>query len=325
MKFKKILLLILPLLLVSCKNNAGTIEDDSILKLDNDITIMTPTGAPSLIFYTEVKNTNLTTTNVASNIIASMSKSNAPDFVVLPINAGINLLRNNSAIPYKLASIVTFGNYYLASTGNDNNNQLDVGDRIVLFQQNNTPDYLFHYIYGNEFDSYIEWVNSVNDAARCLITGKNDILGADHKVDYVLLAEPALTNALNKNSNASIYKNMQDLYIQKSQNTMFVQAGLFVNTNNSKEKIIRNLNAIKNNIEYAICNPLIVKQYLDLLSEEDTNLKYGIASSSLVVSCLTNNNSIAIGYENAYSNKQNIDSILNLFNIGASNEEVYFK
>ena len=42
---------------------------------------------------------------------------------------------------------------------------VDADDKILLFQKGNVPDKIFHYVYGDAFDSSIYYVNAVSDAA----------------------------------------------------------------------------------------------------------------------------------------------------------------
>ena len=211
---KKYSTLLLSLLLTSCN------VDSSSLK------IISPTGAPALAFYNHSLNSNYETNSTPSNIVSMMNSSSDYDVVVIDTVSGIKAIEKGA--PYKIAATITFGNFYIASTGNDDNNTFEKEDTIVIFGQNQTPDLLFKYIYGEGYN--IEYVTNVQDAAKCLAAGKNMITGST--VDYVFIAQPALYTILNNKDaktygKASIHINIQDEYFRKSGNNV-VQASIFV-------------------------------------------------------------------------------------------------
>ena len=214
MKKKNLLCLLSVLAFTSCNNT-------------QDLTILVPTGAPSLAFYNYIDDVNFTSNNSPVNIASSMTK-NGSDIIVIDTIKGIDAINNGA--PYKLASILTFGNFYLVNTGNDTNNILDKDDTIILFGKNQTPDKMFSLIYGNDY-SDVNYVSNVSEAATCLISKKTLDLSKD--VDYVFVAQPALTNALNKNNEATIYANIQEEY-KKITNNQLIQAGLFIKEDVSK-------------------------------------------------------------------------------------------
>ena len=195
---KKYLLLSL-ICLTSCN------VDHSTLK------IVYPTGAPALAFYNNVENANFETNSTPSNIVSMMNGNSNYDIVVIDTVSGIKAINNGAN--FKLAATLTFGNFYLAATGNDENSTLDKDDVVILFGQNQTPDLLFNKIYGEGYN--VEYVTNVQDAAKCLASGKNMITKST--VDYVFIAQPALYTILNNEDsptygNASVYANIQEEY-----------------------------------------------------------------------------------------------------------------
>ena len=171
---KKLTILAIPLLLLSACSKP------------KDIQVICPTGAPAFAFYSHGLDANFETNTDPKNIGSMMNKSSDKQFVVIDTVSGIKAIKNGA--PYKLAASLTFGNFFIASTGKDDNDTMDAGDKIVLFNQNTTPDLLFHYLYGNTYDSGIEYVTNVQDAAKCLIAGKNQVTGSEIK--YVFIAQP---------------------------------------------------------------------------------------------------------------------------------------
>ena len=233
---KKIICLLSILLLVSCTTNSK-----------DSLSVVVPSGAPSLAFYNQIDNSNFYTSS-AQNIVSQMFSNNGEDIIVLDTINGIRAINKNA--DYKLAATITFGNFYIASTGLDENKTMDKDDYIVLFSQNATPDIIFHNIYGNSFDENIYYVDAVSDALACLLKGINisdDNMSINEKyVDYVMIAEPALQIALAQNKDAYIYQNLQDLYYEKN-NSKMIQASIFVSNRLEKKTIDDYLDKIKNN------------------------------------------------------------------------------
>lgn len=309
------LLLLLAFALVGCDLN----EDTSSLK------IVSPTGAPAIAFYNHSQNENFETNSTPTNIISMMTSSSSKDIVVIDTVSGIKAIEKGA--PYKIAANITFGNFYLVATGNDEDKIMSQDDTIILFGQNQTPDLLFHYLYGNEFDSSIEYVSAVSDAAKCLVTGKNLITSSI--VDYVFIAQPVLYNVLN-NKNAStyqkayVYKNIQEEYSKTTNNMSLVQASVFVK-NDSDQRLIKSfLNQLENDIENAIKDPNVVKASMDKISKEEATSLFGI-NSDVAKLVLEDNNGIGLGYKKASENKKDIDKYISLFGLNETNKEIYFK
>lgn len=317
MKKNKLLISVLLLSLTSC----GTVDTSSLK-------IVTPTGAPSIAFYKEVGNVNFETNSTPSNIVAMMTSSSNKDIVVIDTVSGIKAINNGA--PYLLAANITFGNFFIASTGKDDDGIMNKGDKIVLFGQSQTPDLLFHYLYGESFDSNIEYVANATAAAQCLASGKN--VSTSSEIDYVFLAQPALYTILN-NANvptygkASIYKNIQEEYKAKTNNQELVQASVFVRKSDDKDynKMLKAyLDNLNQAIDEAIENPTLVKESMDQISAEEVTSIFQI-NSNAAKAVLEDNNGLGLGYKKALDNKQSIDSFISLFSLGETNEEIYFK
>ena len=179
---------------------------------------------------------------------------------------------------------------------------------VVLFQQNQIPDRIFKYVYGDQF-SNIHYVSSAQDAARVGLTGKNE---ADNnaKVDYVLLPQPALTNVLaNSTANAKLYKNVQDDFIEKSGGLEITQASIFVNTNTNSALIDTFLDTIKRDIEAAVEQPSLLKEAVSGLSQIELTNKFGVGTPELLAK-MVKDNAIRIGYKEAKTNKPAVDNFL---------------
>ena len=230
--------------LIACgqKTEEEIVVDDKIDKTVEELKIVAPVGAPSIAFYNYAENTNFETNGTPSNIVAMMSSEGGADVIVIDTVSGINAIKNGA--DYALAATITFGNFYIAATGNDEDGVMSKDDNIVLFGQNQTPDLVWHYIYGNEYDESISFVAAASDAASALQSGK-DVEGND--VDYVFLAEPALFASLKKNEKATIYADVQKLYSEKA-NSRMIQASVFVKNNLNDETVNNFLASLKKDI-----------------------------------------------------------------------------
>ena len=248
--------------------------------------------------------------------------SGQKDIVVLPTNAGMQAIISKGA-QYKIAATISFGNFYLASMGNDANNEIGADDNIVLFQQGNVPDKIFHYIYGTDLDAGIHYLPAVSDAASAAISGSYVDANSGERLvpNYVLLAQPVLTNVLSKNSSVSVYANIQEKYKEKSNNLPLFQASIFVKNDLDKKKVEKFLSAIFNDVVNALDDPDKIATALEGM--ENANQVFGVAPS-LAVAVTKNNNGMGLGFESARSNKEAIANFLKLFNIEGYSEEVYF-
>ena len=287
----------------------------------SNLSIVSPTGAPSLAFYQYASLSNFETNSDPTNIIPMMV-AGQKDVVVLPTNAGMQAILNRQA-PYKIAATITFGNFYLISMGNDDNNQMDASDTILLFQKNNVPDKIFHYVYGNELDSAIHYVTAVSDAATAAISGRfvDGDSGNNLVPNYVLLAEPVLTNVMSKKEGLTVYANMQEQYKTKSNGLTIFQASVFIKNSVDQKAGDAFLNSLKNDINSAIKDPTLLSAGLNKATSPSE--QFGIAPT-MAEAVLKKNNGMGLGFARAKENKESIDNFLKLFNIAGVNEENYF-
>ena len=315
---KKRYLLLSLVLLSSCSSKVDT----------SGLKIVTPTGAPAFAFYNHASSSNFETNSTPSNIVAMMNDKSDKDIVVIDTVTGIKAIQKGA--PYLLAANITLGNFYIASTGNDDNNVMDEDDKIVLFGEKQTPDLVFHYIYGDIFDKNIEYVTNVQDAAKCLASGKNLVTGSS--IDYVFVAQPVLYTILNnKNaatySKAGIYENIQEKYNEKSDNLSLIQASVFVKNSDESEynkTISAFLKDLKSDITSVISNPNLMDNTIGKLETEVATSLYG-TNYQMVKKVIEDDNSLGLGYIKAIDNKKSIDNFISLFGMDKTNEEIYFK
>lgn len=266
---KKLLCLpFLALLLAGC---GGQSEDRSEIKF------ITPTGAPALAFYDQGNNENYTTNSMPTNVAAELQKNDYDAIVFDAVNGLTSIKKNNAN--YKLAKIITAGNFYLAcidnekstKTPDENGNYPLPGENDIVysFGQGLNPDKVYSTLCEKHWkiENTAKYVSGVTDAQAILKTGKQ---GTD-VVDYVFIAEPALTAVMN-NKEAETYgkvhivKNIRQEWKDFSGQDGLVQAGLFVHKNaieNKPSKLKEFITRLNSSIKLAITNPDSVAQAMN--------------------------------------------------------------
>ena len=308
---KKILL---PLILASISLTACNKYDRSSLR------IISPTGAPALAFYNYATAESFDTNGDPTNIVAMMA-AGQKDVVVLPTNAGMQTITKKDA-PYKIAATITFGNFYIASLNNDDNQVMDANDTILLFQQNNVPDKIFHYVYGDEYNANIHYVNAVSDAAAALMSGEFTTAEGDKLVpNYVMVAQPVLTNVLSKKSNVSVYANIQEKYQEKSGGKKMFQASVFINNKVEAKTAKLFLKSLKEDIENTLKDSNLL--FEGMSKNESAQEIYGVAPA-MAKAVLDNDNGMGLGYADAKESKEAIENFLSIFGMKDIDEKVYF-
>ncbi len=321
----KKVLLILSVLLMLCGCGAQKQEEtvpETVVD-PSTLTIVTPKGAPVLAFYDQIENANYTRVT-ADAISALWTGDQSPDVLVVDLTSGVKAIENGAE--YKLAAIITFGNFYLASTGHDENETMDADDKIVLFgNENMLPSRLWHYLYGTDYDASLVYEADAQQAAAALASGKASD-GSD--VDYVFLAQPALFGSLKKNENAKIYADIQEEYKNKSGQDM-IQAAVFIK--NSVDAATGNafLEKLQASIEAAIADPTVVESGLSVFKDDEATAQYGF-NPTVVVNVFKQKNALGVnamglGFKKAIDIKSDIDAFLSIFSINQTSEEIYFK
>lgn len=302
---KKIYLIPLTLLLVGCSttNNEKTIK------------ILCPTGAPAVAFYNYSTSGDFETGN-AQNIASMFTKTSPYSAIVIDTLSGIKAIENGA--PYKLASTLTFGNFYIAATGNDDNETIDKDDSIVLFSKGMTPDIIFHYIYGDIYNETIQYVDNVNTAKSVLETGKN-LDGT--LIDYVFIAEPALTGAKKVNPKVKTIVNIQEEYKKKSDNKSLIQASLFIKNDLDKEQADSFLNRLEKDINDGLLDP---QKVFDSMNKNENAVQLFGVTPALAKTTLMNNNAIGLGYKRSKDIKGDIDHFLELLGKDITDEKIYY-
>ena len=326
---KKFFTILLAVLLGSCSNANSQITSSTDSSKENNsseetstttnydpINVLCPTGAPSLAFYNHLMDNNFTTNSNPANIVSSMTK-NGTDLVVIDLLKGTQAINNGA--PYKLASCLTFGNFYIASTGNDNNETMDKNDNIVIFGKGQTPDYLFKYLYGEDYTN-IEYVDNVQAAAKCLISGKNADMSKD--VAYVFIAQPVLLQAMSQNEKVKVYANIQELYYEKSQSSMF-QAGLFVKNDLVNKDVKTYLSTLENDVNLLLGKDNETLNKINSYDDDAFTNKYGVKKQ--IVAKTIDKNLMGLGFKYVSEVKNDVNKFLKIFNLEIKDESIYQK
>ena len=315
------LLFIVLLVLCGCTKKEETVEPEVIDT--SSLSIVSPTGAPVLAFYNQMENENYTRVS-ADAIGALWTGDNSPDVIVVDLTSGIKAIENGA--DYKLGAVLTFGNFYLAGTGNDEDKELNTGDSVVLFgNENMLPNKVWHYLFDEEFDENLVYEGNAQLAAGALASGKSS---EGNDVDYVFIAEPALTASLKNNENAYVYMDIQEAYKNKSGLDM-IQATLFINNRVSEETGKAFLDELEKSINDGLNNPTLIEEGLSVYSGEEAVTQYGF-NPAVVLNVLNRknalgNNAMGLGFKRAYDIKNEIDAFLNVFGIEDTGEEIYFR
>jgi len=311
MKKQMILLTLTSLLLTGCGSSTHELS----------FKVLTPNGAPAVAFYNYATDANFETNGVPSNIISQMIEDSPYDMVVIDTTSGISAINNGA--PYKMAATITLGNFYIGATGNDANGVMDDGDTIVLFgTANAVPSKIFHYLYNDSYDSGIEYVTNVANAAACLISGTNVATGSS--VDYVFIAQPVLYKALSKNANASIYQNIQTEYASKSEGLPLMQASIFIKNTAKKSEVNSVLSTLQNDIQDGIAHPDKIKAGIDLVTDSELAIsRFGVDSETIL--SVMETNGLGLGYLDSLNHKNAVDAYISLFGMENTLEEIYYQ
>lgn len=117
------------------------IKDNSFI---NPFSIISPKGAPSatLARFADDEKIDIAAPNIVQSTFAKKDK----DFIIFDSVNGVKLSKKNGD-SYKLIRMLTYGNLYLVSTGNDSDGKLDEGDFILGYSEGLIPDLVFKAVY----------------------------------------------------------------------------------------------------------------------------------------------------------------------------------
>lgn len=264
---KKILILLPLVALVTACDGASSIGGD-----EAPLTFISPAGAPALAFYDQGSNANYITNSTATNVAAELQNNNY-DIVIFDSISGLTSIKRNN-LDFKLAQIITGGNFYLAGIDVADGAMPDENSYVVSFGENLIPDLVWQTLCNEYWHIDIEthYVGSNSDAQAVLASGLHN----GNSVDYVFIAQPALYATMNNASAAtygkvSIIKNIREEWKQYSNQDGIPQAGVFVRSSvleskpNNLKTFFSDLNT---RLITAINDPQAVKDAMNVYSED---------------------------------------------------------
>jgi len=243
-------------------------EDNELVQEKLSFNVICPQGAPGLAL-----STYLSTDADKVEITTPLSTKNAffsEDYDAIIFDATTaNTLIDVKGAKFKLASIITAGNAFVLSTGNDDNGIMEEGDAILSFGNDSS---VWNRVLKNAFSiDNVSYLGSTALAASAAITGTNE--GED--VDYVVVAEPYVTKVLEEAPEVSVKYNLKTEWANYSKEeglndgkgfTDFPQAGLFISDELDSSTDESTIDNIKNFIS------IIEKNSLDLINNNGENV-----------------------------------------------------
>ena len=300
----------------------STSSDSSAEPYKLNLNVAVPAGAPAVAFYRHLQadDGKLEINADASNVVGYLSANSGKDIVVAPTNAGIMAIKNKNA-PYTIAATLTFGNFYLAATGNDANGTLDNDDYVIAFQQNNVPDKIFRSVYPSL--SNVHYLAAASDAQKALISGIDES-NDNASVDYVLIAEPAFSAAKSKKATISQYADIQAQFKAAHNGLEITQASLFVSNTAEKTKVNALLSSIEEDIGAFLDDTSVIDPYLEGMEAQAIQSKFS-APLAMLKNCTANGNRMGLGYKSAYANKDSVTNFMSLWNVSSLDEEIFYR
>ncbi|MFA5421306.1 MAG: hypothetical protein WC344_00725 [Bacilli bacterium] len=253
-----------------------------------EITVRTisPAGAPTLAFYDQGKSPNFETNTTPSNVLAEFQTNYYNAIVFDSINALKSIKDNN--LDFKLAKLITGGNFYLASIDKEDDAMPTADDVVVSFGENLIPDLV--YLKLCEFWEIVNvpfYVPSVSEALGVLKTG----LYSGQPVDYVFIAQPALKIAMSDQAAATygrvkVAKNIRSEWENCTGQIAIPQAGLFVRNSHyelNPEVFNNYVDEMVARIDVAIDDSAIAKAALDEFgTAQEQAAKFGFNSNIML-------------------------------------------
>lgn len=226
------LVAVLAISLVACNKKDGE---------EVTIRVAAPEGTPALaICHMVTENQKLDGLNIEysvvapANIATEMAAEKA-DIVIMPINAGANLIANKNA-PYKLVSIAVDGSLYLIGNKEGSNTiTLDdiKGKTVACIGQGAVPGLTFSYILSANNIGIVTEGNPGTDQVKIVWAADGPAANAavqGGSANYAVVGEPAAT-ALSAKAGYNARMDIQALYnTAVGNNNSYPQAGLFVKT-----------------------------------------------------------------------------------------------
>ncbi len=213
--------------------------------------VVVPAGATAISIVKPMKDTvdiNGTTVQYevvpTTDLIVARLTAKEADFAIVPVNLAAQLYQKQ--MPYKLSSVVTWGNLYIA-TGEDIEGWESLkGEDIYMMGKGLVPDIVFRTLLKEngldpDTDVNIIYLSGGTELAPNFLSGNAKIS---------MLPEPVLTTVKMKKQDTKILLDLQEEWNKAFGSELgYPQAGIFV-----KEELIQK-------------NPRLVKEFLSVIDE----------------------------------------------------------
>lgn len=276
-----------------------------VIGVKEEVSIVVPQGNPFIAVGNLVgeENIKIDSVNGAAGVKQALVAGEY-DVVVAPLNLGAQLFVKNQS-KYVLNSVIALGNTYIVSNKNTKLDSLQdlEGKTILAYSQGGTPDIVLQYVLkANNVNVTIEYQPSLAEVVPFFIQGQ---------YDYILAAEPIITNLKVKKNKELNVLNLQDY----TDNTI-MQAAVFVNPNSTKQESIEAvIKKIEENIKAMNEDP---KAYADSIIAKD--VYFSDLGADIISTSLPNAN---LSFLSAKDNKAKIESYLTMIGYELPNEGFY--
>ena len=293
-----------------------------------ELTWLSPTGSPTLAFYSEAENANWVSTSTPAALIPAAFASASYDAIVFDGITGLNLIEKQGR-PYRLASWINEGSFYLVSAKYDKDEAKKIENKPIIdaFVASGTASVLFRDVAANTFQ-WGEYSNGSSPDEKIVYeTGvdvvQKNLLSNPEAYDFYVVAEPALTLLKQKfasqNKTLHVISDLQADFASNHSGVKVPAAALFVRDRTYSEhpsETVDWLNEIQSNIQSVRLGDSKVVQAVSSYEEKGMSLteRFGFPSSNLVKS-LIENGSNKLHYSSCGTDSMSLLAMANDFQI----------
>ena len=265
-------------------------------KISYELSWLSPTGSPTLAFYSEAENSNWVSTSTPAALIPAAFASTSYDAIVFDGITGLNLIEKQQRA-YRLASWINEGSFYLVSAKYDKDGAKNLENKptIDAFVASGTASVLFRDVAANTFQ-WGEYSNGSSPDDKIVYeTGvdvvQKNLLSNPEAFDFYVVAEPALSLLKQKfasqNKALHVISDLQTDFATNHNGVKVPAAAIFVRERTYLEhpsETVDWLNDIQSNIQSVRLGDPQVLQILSSYEEKGISLaeRFGFPSSNLV-------------------------------------------
>lgn len=282
-------------------------------KAPSELRVLSPIGAPAVALFHLAGKDSFTTTSDPAGALIPMFKTDKYDIIVAPTKGGLAQIKQGAE--FKIAATITFGNLYIVSTETDEDETLNEGDKVLVFQENDIPGQTFKYLYG-DLGLDVRYVDGVDLTKKAIEDG-----GVLDRVqyDYIFTAEPVVTS-----TSTPVFIDVQEAFRVKSGGKEITQASVFVRNGVDAHSFLTTLEA---SIKAGLEDPNIIQDYISKVgSMQEQQGFFGVPG--VMAKKVTLKNGFSLGYKKAIDIKEDIESFVNLLTnntYGTLDEEIIYQ